>query len=308
MPHPDPQRRVLLQTLAAAAALPLAGLCAESDPKSHSLDRALAKLEQSTGGRLGVCAFDADTGRSAGLRADERFGLCSTFKLLLAAVILREADAGRLALDEVLEYGHDDLVPNSPVTEAELAAGGMRIEALVHATQTTSDNLAANLLMKRLGGPAALTAKLREMGDPTTRLDRWEPMMNRVPPGEVRDTSTPRALAAIVARIFGDKLLSPASRQRLREWTIATTTGARRLRAGLPRDWTVGDKTGTGYAPGMGNKTNDIAIIWRQDRAPVVVAAYYESPGYFERIRAEDEALLAQVGKLVGEWVQALIS
>lgn len=308
MPHPDPLRRAMLKTLAAAAALPLASLAAESDPKTRSLEEALAQLEQTSGGRLGVGVLDAESGRSAGWRADERFGLCSTFKLLLAAVILHEADAGRLALDEVLPYAREDLVPNSPVTEAQLAAGGMRIEALAHATQTTSDNLAANLLMKRLGGPQALTAKLREMGDPTTRLDRWEPEMNRVPPGEERDTSTPRALANTVARIFGDELLAPASRQRLREWTIATTTGTRRLRAGLPRDWTVGDKTGTGYAPGMGNKTNDIAIVWRQDRAPVVVAAYYESPGYFDRIRAEDEAVLAQVGKLAGEWVQALIS
>lgn len=308
MSQPDPLRRALLQAMAVAAALPLAGRSAGPDPGTRRLEEALAQLEQTSGGRLGVGVLDADSGRSAGWRADERFGLCSTFKLLLAAVILREADAGRLALDEVLPYAREDLVPNSPVTEAQLAAGGMRVEALAHATQTTSDNLAANLLMKRLGGPQALTSKLREMGDPTTRLDRWEPEMNRVPPGEERDTSTPRALAAIVARIFGNELLTPDSRQRLREWTIATTTGTRRLRAGLPRDWTVGDKTGTGYAPGMGNKTNDIAIVWRAGRAPLVVTAYYESPGYFERIRAEDEALLAQVGKLVGEWVQALIS
>lgn len=303
MHHPDPLRRALLKAMAVAAALPVTGMTADPDPKSRSLEAALAQLEHTAGGRLGVCVLDSDSGRSAGLRADERFGLCSTFKLLLAAVILREADAGRLALDEVLAYSREDLVPNSPVTEAQLASGGMPIEALAHATQTTSDNLAANLLMKRLGGPQALTAKLREMGDQTTRLDRWEPMMNRVPPGEVRDTSSPRALADTVARIFGEQLLAPASRAKLRDWTIATTTGTRRLRAGFPSDWVAGDKTGTGYAPGMGNKTNDIAIVWRADRAPLVVAAYYEAPGYFDRIRAEDEAVLAQVGRLVVGWV-----
>ncbi|MBK8069081.1 MAG: class A beta-lactamase [Rhodanobacteraceae bacterium] len=303
MHHPEPLRRALLKAMAVAAALPVTGMTADPDPKSHSLEAALAQLEQTAGGRLGVCVLDAHDGKSAGLRADERFGLCSTFKLLLAAVILREADAGRLALDEVLPYARKDLVPNSPVTKAQLASGGMPIEALAHATQTTSDNLAANLLMKRLGGPQALTAKLREMGDQTTRLDRWEPMMNRVPPGEVRDTSTPRALADTVARIFGEQLLAPASRAKLRDWTIATTTGTRRLRAGFPSDWIAGDKTGTGYAPGMGNKTNDIAIVWRADRAPLVVAGYYEAPGYFDRIRAEDEAVLAQVGKLVVGWV-----
>ncbi len=305
MSHPNPLRRALLRAMAAATAFPLTGLSAGSNPTISDLDDALARLEQTAGGRLGVCVLDAHDGKSAGLRADERFGLCSTFKLLLAAVILREADAGRLALAEVLPYARKDLVPNSPVTEAKLEAGGMPIEALAHATQTTSDNLAANLLMKRLGGPAALTAKLRDMGDQTTRLDRWEPEMNRVPPGEVRDTSTPRAIASSVARIFGDELLAPASRQLLREWTIATTTGTRRLRAGFPPDWIAGNKTGTGYAPGMANKTNDIAIVWREDRAPLVVAAYYESPGSFDRIRAEDEAVLAQVGKLVGGWIQA---
>lgn len=294
----DTHRRLLLQALLAAGTLAGTGRL-RAAPAAAA---ALAAIEARAGGRLGVHVLDSADGREAGHRADERFGLCSTFKLLLAAVILREADAGRLALDEVLAYGREDLVAHSPVTEAHLAAGGMAIDALAQATQTTSDNLAANLLMKRLGGPAALTAKLREIGDSTTRLDRWEPEMNRVPPGEVRDTSTPRALTATVARIFGDELLSPAARQRLREWTIATTTGTRRLRAGLPPGWIAGDKTGTGYSPGMPNKTNDIAIVWREDRAPLVVAAYYESPGYFDRVRTEDEGVLAQVGKVVANW------
>jgi beta-lactamase class A len=296
----DTRRRRFLG--ASAVAFLAAGVARRSFAGAATEAR-LAALEQRAGGRLGVFALDAQGGNALGWRADERFGLCSTFKLLLAAVVLREAHADRLDLDETLAYTAADLVPHSPVTERQLAQGGMPVRALAEATQTTSDNLAANLLMKRLGGPAAVTARLRELGDPATRLDRYEPAMNRVPAGEVRDTTTPRAIAGTVAALFGGDLLDDAARATLRGWMIATQTGTRRLRAGLPPAWEAGDKTGTAFAPGMPNKTNDVAVVWRPERAPLVIAAYYEAPGEFDRMRSEDEAVLAEVGRIVADWV-----
>lgn len=299
----DLQRRAALRALAAvgvfASGIVRAGSGADPDPEA-----ALARLESSSGGRLGVHVLDSGSGRQFGHNADQRFGMCSTFKLLLAAVVLREADAGRLTLDERLTFGKYDMVPYAPVTEKHLAEGGMTVAALTEATQTTSDNVAANLLMRRLGGPAAVTERLRVMGDDVTRLDRWEPEMNLVPVGEERDTTTPRAMAASVARIVHGDLLTPASRERLRDWMIATTTGKRRLRAGLPPDWIAGDKTGTGIAPAMSNKYNDVAVVWPAGKAPLVIAAYFEASGHFESMRAEDEAVLAGVGRIAAEWLQ----
>ena len=309
MPPTDPQRRHLLAfltTSALYAALPAHLLAAPTggSPEpgltgTSSPAAALAALERRHGGRLGVYVLDADDPTSAyGHRADERFALCSTFKLLLAAVVLREADAGRLDLNTLLRFGKDDLVPHAPVVEKHLAAGALSIGALAEATQLTSDNVAANLLLRELGGPAGFTAKLRELGDPSTRLDRIEPAMNRVLPGEEHDTTTPRAMAETVARLFTTDLLSPASRQTLKQWMIATGTGMRRLRAGFPTGWVAGDKTGTAYAPGMANKTNDVAVVWREGRAPRVVAAYYDADSHYPEMRAQDEAVLAEVGRI----------
>lgn len=297
---PDRTRRTLLR--AAAAAALAASLPAGARAARPDLPDRLAQLERRSGGRLGVAVIDTGDGRRAGHRSDERFGLNSTFKLLLAAVILREADAGRIDLDEVLAYGAADIVPHAPVTSRHLEAGGMTVVALAEAAQLTSDNVAANLLVQRLGGPAAFTAMLRELGDPVTRIDRLEPDMNFVPSGEERDTTTPAAMAGIVAKLFAGGLLSTTAQTRLRDWMIATQTGLRRLRAGLPADWVAGDKTGTGIAAGMPNKHNDVLVVWPPGRAPLVVAAYYESPVSDVDMRAEDDAVLAAAGQGVVEW------
>lgn len=293
-------RRALLRGLVLALLAPHAAARADAPP---ALESAIDVLERRAGGRLGVCGFDAGSGVALAWRPDERFALCSTFKLLLAALVLHEADAGRLALDEELAFSRADLLPHSPVVESRLDSGGMTIAALAEATQTTSDNAAANLLMRRLGGPPAVTAGFRLLGDDTTRLDRWEPDLNRVSPGDERDTTTPAAMARTAARLFGDELLSSASRERLRRWMIATRTGLHRLRAGLPAEWAIGDKTGTANHPESGNQHHDVAVVWLPGRAPVAIAAYYAADGHYAALRPRDDAVLAEVGRIAGEWI-----
>lgn len=223
--------------------------------------------------------------------------MCSTFKVLLAAIILRAADRGELSLETIVPYSEKDMVPYAPVTEQHLANGGMTVEALAEAIQVTSDNVAANLLLDQVGGPAGFTAMLRSLGDSVTRLDRYEPEMNLVPAGELRDTTTPRAMAETLGRVFGTEWLSEDSRATLRAWMRATQTGRRRLRAGLPAEWESGDKTGTGITSVMANKYNDVAGIWRPSL--VVIAAYYEADGHYDRIRPQDENVLRRVGEIV---------
>ncbi len=264
--------------------------------------RSLEELERSTGGRLGVAALDTGSGQTISHRDDERFGFCSTFKLLLAAIVLREAEQGRLKLDAHVQYSAADMVPYAPVTEQHLARGYMTIGALAEAAQVTSDNVAANLLLGIVGGAAGFTAMIRAAGDETTRLDRLEPALNFVPPGELQDTTTPMAMSRTVARFLATDYLSEASRATLIDWMVATRTGMQRLRAGFPADWRAGDKTGTGMADGMANKYNDVAIAFPSGRAPVVVSAFYDSPMRSTSIRAEDEAVLAEVGRIVAGW------
>lgn len=259
----------------------------------------LEELEKRVGGRLGVCAIDTRFGGVIGHRMDERFAMCSTFKLSLAAAIFEQADKGKLSLDKPITYGKEDIVPNSPVTEDNLPKGSMAIKALAEATQKTSDNAAANLLLKQIGGPAGLTQFYRRHGDDVSRLDRYEPAMNEFKPGDERDTTSPYAYATLVEKILTGSILSTASRELLTQWMIDTKTGLKRIRAGVPKGWRVGDKTGTG-TPG---KYNDVAICWPPRQPPLIVAIYYQSPSPSLDMRDEDQKVLADAARLIAEWV-----
>ncbi|OYT93181.1 MAG: class A beta-lactamase [Burkholderiales bacterium PBB3] len=266
----------------------------------------LAALEKKVGGRLGVAILNTASGATVGHRLDERFGMCSTFKLPLAAAILRKADQGTLRLDQWVPYTQADMVSHAPVTQANLHKGGMTVGALAEAAQTTSDNPAANLLLGLIGGPAGFTALMREAGDTITRLDRLEPHMNAVGHADPRDTTTPAAMAANTARMLLGDWLSAGSRATLIDWMVATGTGAKRLRAGFPAHWRAGDKTGTGMSPGLMDKYNDIAIAWPPGKAPLIVTAYYETAkSYGGKMRDEDQAVLAEVGRIASRWSTA---
>jgi len=290
-------RRTLIATATAAAAMLPAAARAKID-----LDkRALADLERKSGGRLGVCILDTATGRSLAHRPDERFAMCSTFKLPLAAAILREADRGKLNLDTTVPVTKADLVPHAPVVEANLAKGGMTIRALAEAAQKQSDNAAANLLLKQIGGPAGFTQFFRDLGDQVTRADRYEPEMNRWTPGDERDTTTPAAKAATVAKFLTGDILAPASRDLLIQWMIDTKTGAKRIRAGLPQGWRAGDKTGTGYDDVCG-KINDVAIAWPPGKPPIIITGYFNTAGPADDVSDQDQAVLAEVGRIAAKW------
>jgi beta-lactamase class A len=231
---------------------------------------ALSALERDIGGRLGVFALDTHTGRELAHRPDERFALCSTFKWVLGAQVLARADRGQLALDEVMSYGPADLLEYAPVAKAHVAQGSLAIDALARAAVVVSDNTAANLLLARLGGPPAFTEFVRSHDDRTTRLDRAEPLLNSNEPGDPRDTTSPRAMVHLMSQLLLGGSLSPSARERLLGWLYACDTGKSRLRAGLPRGWPAGDKTGTGN----NGACNDVAIAYPPGRAPLLLAVY----------------------------------
>ena len=242
---------------------------AEPDPAAQ-----IAAVEASLGGRIGVSALDSRSGRRIDHRGDERFAMCSTFKWLLAAALLARADEGTLALARRIPYTGQDLLPHSPVTGARLREGGMDLEDLCAAMVEESDNAAANLLLRAIGGSANVTAYARSIGDSLTRLDRTEPALNENRPGDPRDTTTPNAMVADMQTVLLDPTLNEASRARLIGWMKNCRTGLDRLRAGLPRSWSVADKTGTGTGSGLKSAANDVAIAWPLGRSPILIASY----------------------------------
>ncbi len=262
--------------------------------KAVAPDPRWKEIEATSGGRLGVMVVDTANGATSGHRIDERFPMCSVFKWLAAAFVLHRADAGQEQLVRRVRFGKEALVAYSPATEPRVGGDGMSIGQLCEAAITLSDNTAANLLLASFGGPPALTRHLRSLGDKVTRLDRNEPALNQSIPGDPRDTTTPASMAGLFKRIVLGNALSAASRDQLTQWLLANKTGGERLKAGLPADWRIGDKTGTGRL----GSTNDVGIVWPPGRAPIIVSALLTQT----TVSAEQRnAVIAAVGRRVAE-------
>lgn len=288
-------------TLAALAAGGLLSRSWAAQPQGASktvdssvLTTTLSRLEADVGGRLGVSLVDADGGRQWGYRADERFPMCSTFKFLAAAAVLRRVDQGQEQLGRRIVYGRQDLVPYSPATGKHTGGEGMSLAQLCEAAVTLSDNTAANLMLASMDGPAGLTRFVRTLGDALTRLDRNEPTLNEAVPGDPRDTTTPAAMTADLRRLVLGDALTPASRQQLTQWLLANQTGDKRVRAGLPPGWKVGDKTGTGRL----GTANDVGVVWTDKGAPLLFAVYLTENAATD---ARRDAVHAEVGRLIGQ-------
>jgi beta-lactamase class A len=280
--------------LAIASPFALLSACAHSAP---GLQAQLQQLEAAAQGRLGVFILDTATGQTHGHRADERFMMLSSFKLLASALVLARVDRGQESLERRITFARSDLVTYSPVTERFAGtAEGMSLASLCEATLTTSDNSAANFILDSYGGPPALTRFARELGDDTTRLDRRETELNTGTAAALLDTTTPRAMALTLQKLLLGNALSPTSRERLQRWLVANTTGDKRLRAGLPRGWRVGEKTGTNQTD-----ANDIGIAWPANgRPPFIITAYLAESTASSAVK---EATLAGVSQLAASLV-----
>lgn len=260
--------------------------------RSHAIESEFAAIEKGVGGRLGVAVLDLETSMQAGHRIHERFPMCSTFKLLLAANVLAHADRRELDLGHRIVFSPGQLETYSPVTKRHTGQPGMTLSDLCEAAMTLSDNTAANLLLGETGGPAGFTAFARQLGDTVTRLDRVEPALNEAIDGDPRDTTSPIAMLDTLRKVLFGDALSRQSRAQLLAWGAGNRTGDARLRAGVPDGWRVADKTGTGEH----GSTNDIGVLWPQDRAPILVTVYLTQTSAPAPAR---EAAIAEVARAI---------
>jgi beta-lactamase class A len=277
-----------------------AGACARAGPPAPAGDDLAPRFEAiratlGPGGRLGVMAVDTGSGRELRFDADSRYALASTFKLPLAALILKRVERGELSLDEELPFGPGDPLDNSPTVAANLARGRLPVRQLCAAIIEVSDNSAANILLRRSGGPEALTRFIRACGDPVTRLDRFEMELGSNLSGDPRDTTSPAAMAGLARKLVLGGLLAEENRNRLQLWLKESVPGPDRLKAGLPSPpWLVGHKTGTAANGGV----NDVAFAWRSGKPPIVIACYLSGGTATLPVRFAAHAL---VGRLVAQ-------
>lgn len=220
-------------------------LCLPAFAVPTTLDK-IKQIESQLNARVGYVQLDFSNGLLIeGYRSQERFPMMSTFKVLLCSAVLSRVDSGLEQLDRRIRYRQSDLIEYSPVTKEHLSEG-MTVAELCNATITMSDNTAANLLLSSIGGPKELTKFLRKVDDQTTRLDRWEPMLNESLPEDERDTTTPEAMSKTLFTLLTGKALTASSRQQLIDWMEADKVGGPLLRSVLPKGWFIADKTGAG--------------------------------------------------------------
>lgn len=254
----------------------------------------VSMLESKNGGRIGISVVSANGTPLFSYQANERFAMCSTFKALLGATILARVDASRESLDRSISYQATDILDYAPVTKDNLNTGHMTISELSAASIQYSDNTAANLLLDAIGGPDALTEYLRSIGDNTTRLDRNEPSLNTNIAGDLRDTSTPRAMAETLQKILMGDYLSPASKEQLKVWMFGNTTGNSKLRAGFNKFWIIGDKTGSGE----NGASNDVAIVFPRGLPPFIITVFYTGSAAANDTK---NAVIAQVARITSD-------
>jgi beta-lactamase class A len=254
----------------------------------------LRALEVRYDARLGVFAHHVTAKRSVRYRADERFPMCSLFKTLAAAAVLRDLDRHGEVLARRIHYTEDDLViPGSDQTAAHLAEG-MTIAELAEVAITHSDNTAGNLLLRELGGPTAITRFARSLGDRVSRLDRWEPELNTAEPWRLTDTTSPYAVGRTYGRLVLGDALNRRDRELLTHWLLSNTTSVDRFHAGLPKTWTIADKTGSGSY----GTANDVGVVWTEDGDPIVLSVLSTMP---EPDAVRDDALVADAAAVVAD-------
>lgn len=256
---------------------------------NHATYKEFSQLEKKFDARLGVYAIDTGTNRTISYRPNERFAYASTYKALAAGVLLQQNSIDKL--NEVINYTKDDLVEYSPVTEKHVDTG-MTLGEIVEATVRSSDNTAGNILLNKIGGPKGYEKALRQMGDRVTMADRFETELNEAIPGDIRDTSTAKAIATNLKAFTVGNALPAHKRNILTEWMKGNATGDKLIRAGVPTDWVVGDKSGAGS---YGTR-NDIAIVWPPNKAPIIIAILSSKD---EKEDTYDNQLIAEAAKVV---------
>ncbi|AYF35306.1 class A beta-lactamase [Vreelandella alkaliphila] len=250
------------------------------------------RIERQLDARVGFAAYDLETEQRWEYNADQLFAMSSTFKTLACASLLQRVDEGSEQLGRRVKVSASDIVTYSPVTEAYADNREISLFELCEATMTTSDNTAANLILQAIGGPQAVTAFVRDLGDSVTRLDRWETELNEAAPHDERDTTTPNAMVSNLEKLVVGNALSPQSKNQLREWLVNNEVADGLFRSQMPDEWVIGDRTGAG---GFGSRSIT-AVIWPPEREPTIVAFYItETDASFE----ERNTAIAELGSVI---------
>ena len=304
--------------------------CSSNSFDSLQLDSAIGAIATRVKpGRIGVAVMDISSGETWSIAGTDWFPMQSVFKLPLGAAVLDAVGRGAFALTDTITLTPADLSPPySPISAAYPGRRTWTVRELLVAAVGGSDNTAADVVMKMIGGPEAVTSWLESKGVSDVRIDRYEREfqleLNGMPPfqpawaqesvflarlnelpaetrkaatmrylDDPRDTATPLGAVNFLATLQRGELLAPPLTAELLRIATETTTGAKRLKAGLPAGAMIAHKTGTARPDhGINPAINDIGIVTLADGRTIAVVTFLTASTLSV---AEAEAVLADV-------------
>ncbi len=235
------------------------------------LDR-LNALESNAEERVGVFAVNTANDYVIEYRANEVFPTGCTSQVIGVSAVLKKSMSDPSLLLTNIKFSEEELEEWSPLTRKYVTTG-MQIQDLCAASISFSDNTSMNLLLKIIGGVQGMNDFAQSIGDLSFRQDNdWPAEAFSGGVNNLKDSSTPKSMVESLRKLTIGEVLDKSQRDLLITWLIGTQTGAYRIRSAIPNAWVVGNKTGTGAAYGS---TNDLAIVWPPNHAPILLGIYY---------------------------------
>ncbi|MFV0575049.1 MAG: class A beta-lactamase [Vibrio sp.] len=282
-------KQLKILPLLSALLLPL---IAFAEPSQYPLvDKQIQQVEQELSARVGVTILDVDSGKLWDHNGDQRFPLTSTFKTIACGKLLNDSEDGQLQLTDTVKVRTVDLVTYSPVVE-KYVGKQIELQNACQAAMYMSDNTAANIIIKAVGGTEAVTQFARTLGDKVTRLDRFEPELNQGKPNDERDTTTPNMISQDINALLFGSVLSEQSKQQLKEWMVNNQVTGNLLRSVLPDYWHIADRSGAG---GYGSRSIT-AVVWTDNQSPVIISIYLTQT---EASMDELNQAIVEIGKAI---------
>jgi len=238
----------ILLSLTAFVAAPVS---AAASPDLVSVEQQLQSLMADKTADVGVAALDLNTGESLSIKGDTPFPMASTVKVAIAALYLSQVDHGQKTLDDTIR--------------------GESVRSLMGKMLIYSDNRAADVLFKDVGGPHAVHRWLVDNGIQGVRVDRTiaQLLADKRDLWDTRDSSTPKAMVDLLRRIYKGDLISPSSRNYLLGVMAKCHTGKNRMKWLLPAGTPVEHKTGT-----LNGLADDVGFITMPDGHRIAVAIF----------------------------------
>lgn len=245
---------------------------------ASALGQKIRSIAAEAEGRVAVACSLPGSLLNCDLNANAKPPMQSVFKLPLAVTVLHQIEQGSLSLDQAVRFRPDDrILPHvySPLqNKYPEASVDVPILELLRLTVSLSDNVAADILLRSVGGPKAVTDYIASLGVVGFHLEDGEDVLHRDVTAQYRNWFEPTGAVQLLRRISDSSSLSSTHTALLLGW-METSVKSARLKGDLPAGTAVAHKAGTSDVDeGIARATNDIGLITLPDGRRLAIAVF----------------------------------